>query len=268
MKLKVGDKVRVRKDLEYKNYISSNGECNEKVMRDMLNYKGEIVEIVSINENGYIEINECDWYWVDTMFEEIIANKVPKLKPGMAVHCDTEEKSKIFLQECERQGVTRCDRDIATNLNAWNDLKENTCYSIRPGRVGAKSIPYLGYCGLQYYKNRSEYNVVKFDDLFKECQLNNKKVENIAKYRKTKYEVIYERPDFIHDDVEKVMTNNNTTIVILKTGEKGIAKCSVCDDFNLLIGYELARHRARVKHFKKMIVEEECKIKYLERGDF
>lgn len=219
---------------------------------------------------GGIEINSNDWNWVDTMFEEIVANKSPELKPGMAIHCDTEEKSKIFLQECERQGITCCSGEVATSLNVWDQLKGNTCYAIYCGNARTGGKPYLEFDNVNYYKYKTlGFNILEFDELFKEQILSeNEKVEDIIKFCKTKYEVVYDKPDFIHMDVEKVMTNNNTTIVILKTGEKGIAKCSPDDTFNLLVGYNIAYHRARVKHFENMIVEEECKIKYLERGDF
>lgn len=264
MKLKVGDKVRIKEDLEFGMYTSSDGKCREDVMDEMWVQRGKVVTIDEIAENGYIFANQDGWRWVDTMFEEVITNKVPELKEGMAVHCDTEEKSKIFLQECKKQGITCCDRSSATTLNVWHQLKENTCYCVRRNiyRNGGKL--YLEFDGKHYYNN-----VLEFDDLFKGyISDNNKKVENVAKYRKTKYEVMYYRPDFIHLDVEKVMTNDNTTIVILKTGEKGVAKCSPNDNFNLIVGYELARNRARIEHFKNMIIKEEDKIKCLIGGDF
>lgn len=270
MRLKVGDKVRVRKDLEYGIYTSSDGKYRDGVTDEMLRYKGKVAIVTNIYEDGGIEINSNDWNWVDTMFEEVEDNKSLELKPGMSVHCDTKEKSKIFLQECERQGVTCCSGEVATSLNVWDQLKEKTCYAIYGGKTRTGGKPYLEFDNVNYYKYKTlGFNVLEFDELFKEQTLSeNEKVEDIRKFRKTKYEVVYDKPDFIHVDVEKVMTNDNTTIVILETGEKGIAKCSPRDNFNLLVGYNIAYSRARIKYFKNVIIDEKSNIEYLTEGDF
>lgn len=70
-KLKVGDKVRIRKDLEvgkvYGNDIFVTG------MRIML---GKIVTIVSINDEGTFCINEFGHYWTPEMVEEVLPDKL------------------------------------------------------------------------------------------------------------------------------------------------------------------------------------------------
>lgn len=61
----------------------------------------------------------------------------------------------------------------------------------------------------------------------------------------------YEKP--YHDEVEKVIVNNKTVIVILKSGEKGVAKCCEGDTFVYKVGYDIAYHRAMIKmHNKKL----------------
>lgn len=71
------------------------------------------------------------------------------------------------------------------------------------------------------------------------------------------YKVLYKKPYYIHDYVQKVIINGNATIVILETGEKGVAKCSPNDEFKVTIGYEIARSRARIKHYQNLIKGEQ-----------
>ncbi|WAK45040.1 hypothetical protein DOABOMFO_00070 [Enterococcus phage EF_KTM] len=64
MKLKVGDKVTVRKDLKTGRYGA------DVVVRKMLNLKGVTTSIKKIHSNGAIEIVGSSWYWTPEMFEE------------------------------------------------------------------------------------------------------------------------------------------------------------------------------------------------------
>lgn len=65
-KYKVGDKVRVRKDLVH-------GKVYGGQTFYMDDWKGKIVTISSVNSNGYYEIAEEDdkWWWTDEMFEDV-----------------------------------------------------------------------------------------------------------------------------------------------------------------------------------------------------
>ncbi len=72
MKYKIGDKIRVRKDLkegrEYKIYVSNK----------MTSYKGQIMTIKAIEDDCYIlkEAKRTDgfpeWYWTDDMLENVV----------------------------------------------------------------------------------------------------------------------------------------------------------------------------------------------------
>lgn len=64
MKLKVGDKVTVRKDLKTGRY------GNDLVFPEMLDCKGVTTSIKKIHSNGAIEIIGSSWYWTPEMFEE------------------------------------------------------------------------------------------------------------------------------------------------------------------------------------------------------
>lgn len=77
MKYKVGDRVRIREDLqpnvEYEGYY---------FVPDMGDFKGEIATVIKVCGDGY-RINEDggDWKWTDEMFEPVEFTK-KDLKPG------------------------------------------------------------------------------------------------------------------------------------------------------------------------------------------
>lgn len=74
-------------------------------------------------------------------------------------------------------------------------------------------------------------------------------------------EVIFNKPSFIHSDVAKVIRNDNCVVVILDTGEKGIAKCCPEDEFNLEVGYRISYQRATIERLKNEIKNEEDILK-------
>lgn len=163
-----------------------------------------------------------------------------KLKPGMAVHCDTLVKSKIFLNECSKQGIVCSSGEDARELNVWNQLKHETTYGIY--NYAYKDNTYKLEFGSKEYYTKKGFKVLEFDDLFKEEKVN---------------EVIFNKPSFIHSDVEKVIRNGNCVVVILDTGEKGIAKLHPDDKFDLKAGYEISYQRATIERLKNEIKNEE-----------
>ena len=75
MKYKVGDKVRVRKDLiEDKSYYMDDRSDNRIVVLPMLDLKGRIVTITRATECGY-SIKEFGCTWTDEMFEDTVCDK-------------------------------------------------------------------------------------------------------------------------------------------------------------------------------------------------
>lgn len=275
MELKVGDKVRIKKDLEVKMYYSKNEKKPNMVMPDMKSHKGKIATITGIKgfNDIRIDLDGGHWGWVDSMFEEVITNKIPKLEAGMIVHCDTKEKAEIFLNECKNQNICSIyDSIFAT----WKCFGSKTCYRISKGGLyyGSKDCSY------------DDKKVIEFDELFKEDSASEQLIKvsdafislakSLPKVSKNiqitesaegnpvmllpRYEVIYEREWFIDEDVEKVIQNGNCVIVILRSGEKGIAKCLQEDKFRLETGYNIAHAKAKAKMAKRMIKHYEEKL--------
>lgn len=70
MKLKIGQKVKVRRDLEKISYHSSENNESNAVMSEMMGLRGEIVTIKDYDDGQY-HIVEGSYRWVDTMFEPL-----------------------------------------------------------------------------------------------------------------------------------------------------------------------------------------------------
>ena len=66
MKYKVGDKVKVREDLEVDKRYGT-----EEFIEEMEEYKGKIVTIDTVNEDDYyIEEDKQSWSWTEEMLED------------------------------------------------------------------------------------------------------------------------------------------------------------------------------------------------------
>lgn len=81
MKHKIGDKVRVRDDLELdKWYSMSNHKFSDFVNSEMIMFKGKEVTISDDNFCGMYRIKEDngEWHWTDEMFSGL-ATSLPKV---------------------------------------------------------------------------------------------------------------------------------------------------------------------------------------------
>ena len=88
MKYKVGDKVKVREDLEIGKVY-----CGQTFVVQMKQYKGQIVTIKVVNNDGYyIEEDGQDWYWTDEMLEEPKKEELKEADYGIEV---VNEQNKI-----------------------------------------------------------------------------------------------------------------------------------------------------------------------------
>lgn len=61
---------------------------------------------------------------------------------------------------------------------------------------------------------------------------------------------IYEMPEYVRNEVKKVIINEPCVIVILNSGEKGVAKCCPEDKFIESTGFNIAFNRARIEKCK------------------
>lgn len=90
MRYKVGDKVRVRSDLNV------NLDCSPTVVEEMLCKAGDIVTISAVNDNDY-RIDGFRYYWTDEMFEGLVEGELT-----------AEEAIKVLADMCAR-GCKNCE---------------------------------------------------------------------------------------------------------------------------------------------------------------
>lgn len=104
MKFKVGDKVRVRKDLKegQRYYMEDKKVCNAFV-RPMNRLKGRVVTISKILGSQYV-VEECplgvfcEYFWTDEMFEPVVEPRSKKIvitTDGTETHARLYEENKL-----------------------------------------------------------------------------------------------------------------------------------------------------------------------------
>lgn len=89
MRYKVGDKVRVRSDLNV------NLDCSPTVVEEMLCKAGDIVTISAVNDNNY-RIDGFRYYWTDEMFEPV----EEELTAEEAIKIQAEMCNGIMCEDC------------------------------------------------------------------------------------------------------------------------------------------------------------------------
>lgn len=90
MKYKVGDKVRVRSDLNV------NLDCSPTVVEEMLCKAGDIVTISAVNDNDY-RIDGFRYYWTDEMFEGLVEEE---LTAEEAIKIQAEMCRSVMCKDC------------------------------------------------------------------------------------------------------------------------------------------------------------------------
>ena len=100
--------------------------------------------------------------------KQLMEGEMVNLIEGMVVHCDTEEKANIFIDECKKHGCKWFGE-----YNHWNN--ENTCYIVTHCKP-RKNYFRLYYGDLEYFKENNYY-IINFNHLNFE---NNVKTEQLS----------------------------------------------------------------------------------------
>lgn len=105
MKYKVGDRARVRRDLNV------NLDCDPIVVEEMLCKAGDIVTISVVSNNSY-RIAGCRYFWTDEMFEGLVEDE---LTAEEAIILRAKMCKKTLCSECRfgkrnnGEGIECCD---------------------------------------------------------------------------------------------------------------------------------------------------------------
>lgn len=75
------------------------------------------------------------------------------LDKKVAVHCDTEEKARIFRTCLAQHGLSWCSGVSYLSKSNWCEYKEHTCYNFHDG----------SYAYTDWYRER-HYLILEFDD--------------------------------------------------------------------------------------------------------
>ena len=113
MKYKVGDKVRVRKDL---NLASIYGKC--LAVSDMLGYRGKVVTIAAVLHDSYKVEEDCETrYWADEMFEPACTEKIIITTDGV-----TTTARKYDGKNLIKEAKAVCSKDDTFNFDVGAKL--------------------------------------------------------------------------------------------------------------------------------------------------
>lgn len=246
-KYEVGDKVKVRDDLKAGNL--PDGLYVTSVMPEL---RGKIVTIKGLlSTPDRYDICESSWSWSGGCFdgkviEEPVASGQPLTTPVItsfdwegfkagkfAVHCDTEEKAKSFLWECEQQVGIRWTLGEKPTCNTHYHAGDMTCYSC----VCGDGV--LGWCGTDFHAGTRP--IIDYTPNYREVKRPAKVGEWIkvvsAKYIPT----TNGKDDYKNGDILKVL---NIDLFAGKPryaqgiGDGGIAKGLTHDEYVVLVPSE------------------------------
>ena len=117
MKYKVGDKVRVRKDLEPGNFYGK-----DYYISSMDKFKGEKCVITEVWDQSY-QINNFGYWWSEEMFESVDDEKVLEYaleKLGMTKE-ELEDEMRIDKEDMAKAiEIVRLNNEVETYCNLFN----------------------------------------------------------------------------------------------------------------------------------------------------
>ena len=109
MKYKVGDKVKIRKDLKVGEIY---GGC--RFASGMQKLVGKVVRITYADmKSEHYRIDTYCCYWTDEMFEDDVDNEVQEMHKGVTI---TVSKNKVIAYCDGKLGVARCHPDDDFNF--------------------------------------------------------------------------------------------------------------------------------------------------------
>ena len=132
MRFKVGDKVRVRRDLEAgKRYYMDDKKESDIFMFGMKEFLGEIVTIIGLFCEMY-KIKDSEYVWTDEMFEPVCNNKIVITTDGMETVAKLYDGKKII-----KRATAKCSPNDEFNFEtgakiAFERLIEETFAEEKP----------------------------------------------------------------------------------------------------------------------------------------
>lgn len=214
LKFKVGDKVRIKKDLKMGiSYYNEDKKGKDTLVHDMLHNLGKetiIKEILQHNRYG-LEIDKSAWGWVEEMLEE-----VKEFKVGDKVKLP-KTKTAMYWDGIDRSGVIKKAKELNQDYLFINKIYHETHgdeYVLdTTSKIGGGDI--FSINDLEHYEE-------KYIKTEKPIEI----AEQILK-GKIKYKV-----------------EGNKTTVKFSDGSTGFSKCCPKDEFSLYYGLALATGRA------------------------
>ena len=144
MKYKVGDKVRVRKDLKPGNFYGK-----DYYISSMDKFKGEKCVITGIWDQSY-QINNFGYWWSEEMFEsvdekvlEYALEKLGMTKEELENEMDKDEEDLAFIKKCIKN---------KNEINEYCKKFNSACNGCKVGRFKEKY---------------EEYGYIPCDDVYK-----------------------------------------------------------------------------------------------------
>ncbi len=136
MKYKIGDKVRVRDDIEaFKEYKMDGSKNLAWATPGMLKFRGETLTITKIDRYGMYSVNEDngDWCWVDEMFSGLVTDRLKVIitTDGKTTTAKMYEGKKL-LKTAESSCSPEDTFDFAVGAKiAFNRLMKNVEMNIK-----------------------------------------------------------------------------------------------------------------------------------------
>lgn len=174
-----------------------------------------------------------EWFSIKSTskFDEVIEEPIPAGTPitapqpfdwegfksgKIAVHCDTEEKAKVFLLECEHHGIQWAGGDNPTDKTNFEVYGKFTCYSCIWGNTR------LGYADVNFHKG--ERPIIDYTPNFREVKRTAKAGEWVKIVNAKNIPTTNGIDDYKNGDILKVIENKSDSRPRYADGDNGCAR--------------------------------------------